>query len=117
MHWYLDVIKNYVGFSGRATRTEFWMFVLINFIISIIAMLIDYFLLHGLRIINTLYSLAVFLPGLAVTVRRLHDIGRTGWWILIGLIPILGWIWLIVYYCTDSQDTENAYGPNLKESV
>ncbi|RYL94315.1 DUF805 domain-containing protein [Sporolactobacillus sp. THM7-4] len=117
MHWYLDVIKNYTGFRGRATRTEFWMFTLINAIISIIAMLIDYYLLNGLRIVDTLYSLAVLLPSLAVQVRRLHDIGRTGWWILIGVIPVLGWIVLLIYNCTDSQDKENKYGPNPKEGM
>lgn len=116
MHWYLDVIKNYVGFSGRATRTEYWMFVLVNFIVSLIAMLIDY-VLGSWRIIYYLYTLAIFLPSLAVLVRRLHDIGRTGWWMLIVLVPLLGWIVLIIYACTDSQDRENAYGPNPKESM
>jgi uncharacterized membrane protein YhaH (DUF805 family) len=117
MHWYLDVIKNYAGFSGRATRTEFWMFVLINFIIGVIIDLLDHLLgLDNLPIISWLYSLAILVPTLAVGARRLHDIGRTGWWQLIGLIPILGWIVLLVYNCTDSQDRENAYGPNPKEN-
>jgi uncharacterized membrane protein YhaH (DUF805 family) len=115
MYWYLDVIKKYAVFSGRATRTEYWMFVLINFIISVIAMLIDYFALNGIRIIDTLYSLAVLIPSFAVGARRLHDIGKTGWWQLIGLIPILGWIVLIIYFATDSQDKSNNYGPNPKE--
>ncbi|QAA23343.1 DUF805 domain-containing protein [Sporolactobacillus terrae] len=117
MHWYVDVIKNYVGFSGRATRTEFWMFVLVNFFIAIFVELIDKFILNGLRVFSTLYNLAVLIPALAVGARRLHDIGKTGWWQLIGIIPVLGWIVLIVYFCTDTQDKENSYGANPKESL
>jgi len=117
MHWYTDVIKNYAGFSGRATRTEYWMFVLFNFIISIITRLIDQLLLKGLPVISTLYSLAVLVPAFAVGARRLHDIGKTGWWQLIGIIPILGWIVLIIYFCTDTQDKENAYGSNPKDFI
>ncbi|GGL47680.1 DUF805 domain-containing protein [Sporolactobacillus putidus] len=116
MHWYLDVIKNYVGFSGRATRTEFWVFTLINVIVSYVAIQLDYLLGSG-KLIYYLYTLAVFLPSLAVSIRRLHDIGRTGWWILLALIPILGWIVLLIYDCTDSQDKENVYGPYPKASV
>ncbi|WKB35207.1 DUF805 domain-containing protein [Terrilactibacillus sp. S3-3] len=117
MHWYFDVLRNYVGFGGRATRTEFWMFTLFNAIVSVIANLIDYLLLNNQPIVNSIYSLAVLLPSLAVAVRRLHDTGRTGWWVLIGLIPVVGWIVLLIFYCTDSQENQNAYGPNPKETT
>jgi len=113
MEWYLKVLKNYVGFSGRARRKEYWMFYLFNAIAMIVVAIIDniigtYSLLYGL------YSLAVLLPSLAVAFRRLHDIGRSGAWILIGLIPLIGAIILLVFACTDSQPDDNQYGPNPK---
>ncbi|WKB35680.1 DUF805 domain-containing protein [Terrilactibacillus sp. S3-3] len=117
MHWYFDVLKNYVGFSGRATRTEFWMFTLFNAIAIIIVRLIDTFLFNDFPVLYILYMLAILLPSLAVDIRRLHDIGRTGWWILIGLIPIAGWIVLLIFTCTDSQDNSNVYGPNPKGTI
>lgn len=117
MHWYFDVLKNYVGFSGRAARTEFWMFTLFNAIAIIIARLIDTYLLNDYPVLYILYTLAVLLPTLAVEFRRLHDIGRTGWWLLIVLIPIVGWIVLLIFYCTDSQENQNKYGSNPKETI
>jgi uncharacterized membrane protein YhaH (DUF805 family) len=113
MEWYIKVIQNYVGFQGRARRKEYWMFVVISFVISIILEVIQR-VLHLGQLLTTLYSLAVLLPSLAVSMRRLHDTGRTGWWILIGLIPIIGTIILLVYMFLDSQEDENKYGPNPK---
>jgi uncharacterized membrane protein YhaH (DUF805 family) len=113
MQWYLKVLQNYVGFQGRARRTEYWMFVLFSAIATFIIGLIDG--LVGLTpILTYLYALAVLLPSLAVIARRLHDTGRTGWWILIGLIPLVGSIILIVFLCQDSQPAENNYGKNPK---
>ncbi|WP_342416354.1 DUF805 domain-containing protein [Paenibacillus sp. FSL R10-2782] len=113
MQWYLKVLQNYVGFQGRARRTEYWMFVLFSTIATFIIGLIDGIV--GLTpILMYLYSLAVLLPSLAVIARRLHDTGRTGWWILIGLIPLVGSIILIVFLCQDSQPAENKYGKNPK---
>ncbi len=121
MNWYVKVLKNYAVFSGRARRKEYWMFVLFNFIFSVIAIILDNIL--GLAFENVgygpiylLYSLAVFIPSLAVSVRRLHDIGKSGWFILISLIPFIGPIWLLVLMCTDSEPGENDYGPNPKEN-
>lgn len=113
MQWYLKVLQNYVGFQGRATRTEYWMFVLFSFIASIILEILQR-VLHLGQFLTSLYSLAVLLPSLAVSMRRLHDTGRTGWWILIGLIPIIGTIILLVFMCLDSQEGENKYGLNPK---
>lgn len=117
MDWYLKVLKNYVNFTGRARRKEYWMFALFSAIISIVLMLIEY--LIGLpQSLSSIYSLAVLLPGLGVGVRRLHDTGRSGWWLLLALVPFIGAIVLIVFFCLDSTP-DNDYGPNPKteESV
>ncbi len=120
MNWYLDVLKKYAVFTGRARRKEFWMFVLFNVIISLILNLIDGFLGTGFEagggIISGLYALAILLPSIGVAIRRLHDIGKSGWWIFISLIPLIGGIWLLVLYCTDSEPGENQYGPNPKDN-
>ncbi len=113
MEWYLKVIQNYVGFTGRARRTEYWMFVLFNFIISIVLSLLEYFAGLG-RVLTTLYGLALFLPGLAVSVRRLHDTGRSGLWVLISFIPIIGAIILIIFMCMEGERGYNKYGPDPK---
>ncbi len=110
--WYLKVLRQYTDFSGRARRREYWMFVLANFIIALVLGLIDYFI--GYKIFGSLYSLAVLIPSLAVGVRRLHDIGKSGWWYLIALIPLIGGIWLLVLFCQDSQYGANQWGENPK---
>ncbi|MEI4801673.1 DUF805 domain-containing protein [Bacillus sp. NPDC077411] len=113
MQWYLNVLKNYVGFQGRARRKEYWMFSLINFIIffifSILGEIADIF-----NILFGLYTLAILLPSLAVGFRRLHDTGKSGWWLLLGFIPLIGSIVLLVFCCQDSQEGDNKYGPNPK---
>jgi uncharacterized membrane protein YhaH (DUF805 family) len=114
MEWYLKVLKNYVGFQGRARRKEYWMFVLFNIIVSIVLTILE--LIVSLpSVLSGLYSLAILLPSLAVGVRRLHDTGRSGWWLLIGLIPLVGAIILLVFACQDSQENDNQYGPNPKK--
>ncbi|MCF6379479.1 DUF805 domain-containing protein [Nocardioides KLBMP 9356] len=105
--------SKYVDFSGRARRSEYWYFTLFNIILSVVASFIDAAL--SSQVVGLLVTLALFLPGLAVSVRRLHDTDRSGWWILIGLIPIVGWIVLIVWYCTDSKP-DNRFGPNPKNA-
>ena len=110
-------LSKYVVFSGRARRSEYWWFVLFSFLVSIVASILDLVLGtdydRGSGLIGTIASLALLLPSLAVGVRRLHDTSRTGWWILIGLVPIIGWIVLIVFYVQDSH-ADNKYGPNPK---
>ncbi|MGX4690553.1 DUF805 domain-containing protein [Streptomyces sp. JNUCC 63] len=115
MNWYLEVLKKYAVFSGRARRKEYWMFVLFNFIVSIVLLAIGKAI--GVEVLSGLYSLAVLLPGLGVAVRRLHDTGRSGWWILIGLVPLVGFIVLLVFTVSDSQPGDNQYGPNPKAAV
>ncbi|APE19753.1 MULTISPECIES: DUF805 domain-containing protein [Streptomyces] len=112
MNWYLEVLKKYVVFNGRARRKEFWMFELINVIISIVLTVVDLSL--DMQLLSTIYSLGIFLPSLAVTVRRLHDTGRSGWWVLIGLVPLVGFIVLLIFACTEGDQHENEHGPNPK---
>ncbi|MDP2991136.1 MAG: DUF805 domain-containing protein [Kiritimatiellota bacterium] len=119
MNWYLAALKKYAEFSGRARRKEYWMFVLFNLIFSIVLSLLDQLFGTvskdiGLGVCSGLYALAVLLPGLALSVRRLHDIGKRGWWLLIALIPHFGGIWLIVLLATASQQNTNQWGLNPK---
>ncbi|MDB5051425.1 MAG: aminopeptidase [Fibrobacteres bacterium] len=119
MNWYLTVMKNYVGFSGRARRKEYWMFCLFNMGFVILAVLLDNILGTAIKgvgygLFYFLYALAVLLPSLAVGVRRLHDVGKSGWFLLIGLIPIIGGIWILILLCTDGNAAENKYGLNVK---
>lgn len=113
MSWYLKVLKEYVNFKGRARRKEYWMFALIHFIICVILSSIQSMADMG-TVLSTIYSLAVFLPALAVTVRRLHDTGKTGWWVLISLVPVVGFIVMIVFLVGDSAAGDNEYGSNPK---
>ncbi|MEU8519970.1 DUF805 domain-containing protein [Streptomyces sp. NBC_01216] len=112
MNWYLDVLKKYAVFSGRARRKEFWMFVLFSFIASVVLSIVDSAI--GMQLLGTIYFLAILIPSLAVTARRLHDTGRSGWWMLIGLIPLVGFIVLVVFCASEGDQQENAHGPNPK---
>jgi uncharacterized membrane protein YhaH (DUF805 family) len=113
MNWYLDVLKNkYALFEGRAGRQEFWMFVLINFVITLVVDAVAYGI--HLPFIATIYSLALLVPSIALAARRLHDINRSGWWQLLAIIPIIGWIIVIIWYATDSDGGSNQYGSNPK---
>jgi uncharacterized membrane protein YhaH (DUF805 family) len=114
MEWYLRVVKdNYANFKGRARRKEYWMFVLFNFLFACAAVIVD-FIVGTLPLLYVVYLLAVIIPGIAVTVRRLHDTGKSGWWYFICLIPIIGAIWLLVLLCTDGTVGVNGYGPSPK---
>jgi len=115
MEWYLGALKKYAEFGGRARRTELWMFVLFNLIIGVVLALVDAML--GSRVLNGVYSLAVLIPSLAVGSRRLHDTGRSAWWLLIALIPIVGLIVLIVFYVQEGTKGANAYGPDPKAAA
>jgi uncharacterized membrane protein YhaH (DUF805 family) len=112
VHWYVDVLKKYAVFSGRARRQEYWMFALFNMIISIALAIIDAAM--GSSVLELLYTLAVLIPGLAVAVRRLHDTDRSGWWVLIAVIPLVGSVILIVFLAIEGKPEANAHGPNPK---
>jgi uncharacterized membrane protein YhaH (DUF805 family) len=120
MNWYLKVLKQYADFSGRARRKEYWLFFLFNMIFAFLAAIIDNVVGTaspelGYGIFYGIYGLAMFIPGLAVGVRRLHDVGKSGWTLLIALIPLIGAIWLLVLCLTDSQQESNKWGENPKE--
>lgn len=111
-----SVLSQYVGFSGRARRSEYWWYVLFYVILAIVASIIDRAIGTDpgkVGIVSSLLGLALFLPSLAVSVRRLHDTSRSGWWVLLGLIPLVGAIILLVWYCQDSHP-DNQYGPSPK---
>ena len=116
MNWYLKVLKeNYANFSGRAQRTEFWWFILVSLIVSAIALAVDRLIGLDFPPVFTISILAVFVPFLAVSVRRLHDVGKSGWMSLINLIPGIGSIFLFMFFCMDSVPEDNEYGPNSQE--
>jgi uncharacterized membrane protein YhaH (DUF805 family) len=102
--------SNYVNFSGRACRSEYWYWVLFVILADIVAGIIDYLL--GMQIVSSLFGLVTLLPGIAVSIRRLHDLDRTGWWILLALIPLIGWIILLIWYITKGTDGPNRFGPD-----
>ncbi|SHG84855.1 DUF805 domain-containing protein [Flagellimonas flava] len=118
MKWYLKVLKQYADFKGRARRKEFWMFILFNMIFGTAAMVLDNIIgLSGEMPIGPvygLYILGMILPNLAVTIRRLHDIGKKWTWIFVGLIPAIGGIWLLLLLVKDSEAGVNQFGPNPK---
>ncbi|MFM2339837.1 MAG: hypothetical protein RLZZ360_473 [Candidatus Parcubacteria bacterium] len=105
MHWFLDPItKHYADFEGRVGRQEYWMFVLISVLIQIALDIVR------LDMISMLVSLGLLLPSLGLGARRLHDTGKSGWWLLLGFIPIVGWIILIVWLATKTDPVVNQYG-------
>lgn len=118
MNYYVMVLKRYADFNGRSRRSEYWYFALFNIIISFVLGFIDGFMgMAGgfVGVLSGIYALVVLIPGIAVSVRRLHDVGKSGWMLLIGLIPVIGIIWLLVLFLTDSKAGSNEYGDNPKE--
>ena len=113
MHWYTDVIRRYIDFGGRADRPEFWWFGLINLTISLLIWAIGiaaFGFLTG-ELLAVLYGLLTLLPVLGVDIRRLHDTNRSGWWMLISLLPLVGGIILIVFFATAGTPEPNRFGP------
>jgi uncharacterized membrane protein YhaH (DUF805 family) len=106
MRWYLDVLKNYSVFDGRAGREEYWQFTLINIIISIA-------LYATLNDLWAVYTVAVLIPTIAVSIRRLHDIGRSGWWVLSAIVPVV----LLFMMMLDGKTGPNQYGFNPKDVI
>ena len=120
MNYFLSALRNYATFSGRARRSEYWFFALFQFLCLLVAIVIDN--IAGTTIEPLFYgafyfivALGLFIPGLAVTVRRLHDVGKSGWFYLIILLPIVGAIWLLVLMFIEGKPGENEYGINPKE--
>lgn len=110
--WFSKPLQNqYADFTGRASRQAYWMFTLVYIILVILISIAEEVAL-GTEIPSTLFTLAVIIPSVAITTRRLHDIGKSGWWQLIYVIPILGWIVMIVFLVRSGDKAENAYGPS-----
>ena len=122
MNYYIEAFRRYTDFIGRSSRSEYWYFILFNFITGLILGLVDiatgsYNFETGYGLLSGLYLLIIILPALAVAVRRLHDTSRSGWFLLIPLIPIVGSIVLIILFATASDNKKNAYGPVPKKLV
>ena len=111
MNYFLDALKRYADFTGRARRKEYWMFILFYVIFYIAAMVVDIVL--GTFLITLVFALGMLIPSISLAARRLHDTGRSGWWQLIALIPFVGFIILLVFLVMDSS-ADNQYGPNPK---
>lgn len=121
MEWFIKVVKSF-SFSGRARRKEYWMFVLIAVLIAIFLALADgitgtYSSELGFGLLGGLFLLAILIQSIAVGVRRLHDTGRSGWWLLLNLIPLVGPIIVLVLMALEGQSADNAYGPNPKQAL
>ena len=117
MKWYLDVLKQYAVFDGRARRKEYWMFLLVHVVVVFVLVWIERLLGMGRGewgILSALYSLAVLLPAIGVSIRPLHDTGRSGWWLLLSLVPCLGTLVLIFFFAQDGTPGANEYGANPK---
>ena len=122
MGWYLEALKKYAVFSGRSRRKEYWYFALFNGLVFLAASSIDLLLgtfsfSTNVGLLSGIYGLAIIVPSIAVSVRRLHDIDRTGWWVLISLVPVIGSIVLLVFAVLDGTPGENRFGPNPKSST
>ena len=118
MGWYLNVLRNYIGFGGRARRKEYWMFILVNFIFALVLSIVDKILgwewASGEGVLTSIYGLFILLPSWAVQFRRLHDTDRSAWWLLLLLIPIVGWIVILIFNCQSGTPGENRFGPDPK---
>jgi uncharacterized membrane protein YhaH (DUF805 family) len=121
LNYYLDVWRGFADFSGRARRKEYWYFTLFHFIMALAGDIIagaiypeNPVLGTAFGVIVLLYFLASIVPTIAVTVRRLHDVDKSGWWYFIAFIPFIGGIWLLVLTCTDGTAGPNQYGPDPK---
>ena len=122
MNWFITALKKYAVFSGRSRRSEYWYFILFYLIIYIALSFIDgvtgtFDAKSGIGLLTAIFSLALLIPSLAVSVRRLHDTDRSGWWLLIGLVPLIGAIVLIVFFVQDSGAGTNRFGPNPKAAT
>lgn len=121
MNWYIVAWKKFTDFKGRATRSEYWYFVLFNFIVTVLLSMLDlafglYDIESNIGVLSGLYSVVAILPGLAVGTRRLHDIDRSGWWQLMVFIPVIGTIVLAIMFMLDSKE-DNEYGRNSKQHL
>ena len=116
MNGYLATLKKYADFNGRARRTEYWLFVLFSMVIAMVLGVVDY-VLGTPGIIGLIFALAILIPSIAVGVRRLHDTDRSGWWLLIAFIPVIGTIALLIFLLLDGTPGDNRFGANPKAAT
>lgn len=119
MNWFVTALKNYAVFSGRSRRSEYWYFALFYVIFYLAAVVVDMMAgsferTSGIGVCTAILALALLIPSISVTVRRLHDTGRSGWWILIGFIPLVGALVLLAFMCQESEAGPNRFGANPK---
>lgn len=112
--YYVRAFQKYAQFSGRATRAEYWWFYLVTVAVTILAGILDMILSIPFVSLYTIYLLVSFIPNLSIQVRRLHDVDKSGWYILLNFVIIIGWIWLLILNILDSTPGNNKYGPNPK---
>ncbi len=128
MYWYILALRNYFNFSGRSRRKEFWMFTLFNYLIMFLIVIMDNMLTErtpmeypyesspfsGFSVYIAVYALLMVIPTISLQIRRLHDTGRSGWNLFLSIIPLVGPIMLLVYFCTEGDEGNNEYGPDPK---
>ena len=112
--YYLEAFRKYADFSGRATRSEYWWFYLVTIAVSILISILESILNIPFGLISVLYFFISLIPNLSIQVRRLHDVDKSGWYILLNFLIIIGWIWLLILNILDSNPGANKYGPNPK---
>lgn len=122
MDWFIYALRRYNDFNGRSRRREYWLYVLFYILLAIGAHFLDS--LFGFADVGevygpiyTLFVIIMVLPSIAVAVRRLHDIGKSGWWIFVGFVPVIGFIWLLIYFVREGTIGPNQYGPDPKEQL
>jgi uncharacterized membrane protein YhaH (DUF805 family) len=121
MSWFIEALRKHAVFSGRFRRKEYWYFALFVVLISIVLTVIDspigaYHRSTGVGLLSSIFTLAILIPNISVSVRRLHDIDRTGWWVLISLVPLIGFIVLLIFHVQDSTPGPNRDDPNPKSA-
>ena len=122
MNWFFEALRKFAKFSGRSRRSEYWYFTLVYLILAIILSVLDmatglYDESIGIGVLSAIFAIAMILPSLSVSVRRLHDTNRSGWWLLIALVPLLGAIVLLIFMVLDSEAGANRFGPNPKAAA
>ena len=114
LDWYVDAWRNFGNFEGRSSRPAYWYFALVHLIISFMCLFLDVAVFRSaddVPVLSILYALATFIPGLSLSVRRLHDTGRSGWWLLVEVVPVVGQLVLLLFLVSASQPGDNRYGP------